>query len=87
VQVENDERKAERHLEKLISEFKNYFYNTNDDERLSMFLVVRWLKDFAKKLKNGDAESEMLASTREIVYGHKEYIKTQRAYPFLLFDI
>jgi hypothetical protein len=59
VQVENDERKAERRLEKLISEFKNDFYNTTTKVvRLSMFLVVRWLKDFAKKLKNGVGSGE-----------------------------
>ena len=38
MQVENDERKAERLLEKLISEFKDDFYNTNDESRAIVYV-------------------------------------------------
>ena len=41
VQVENDEKKAERHLEKLVSEFKNDFYNTNDESRAIVYVPSR----------------------------------------------
>lgn len=41
MQVENDGRKAERRLEKLISEFKNDFYNTNDEIRATVYVPSR----------------------------------------------